>query len=134
MKPPVVVYTAGCWDLLHRGHLNFLHQSAQLGDFLIVGVVSDAGARAYKGRLPVQGVQVRMAQVAGLACVSAVVQQTTTDPTPQIERFLPDIMTHGDDWTELREGQETLARFGVDWVTIPYTPGVSTTMLRDKVA
>lgn len=125
-----VVYTAGVFDLLHRGHLNLLWQSKRMGDVLVVGVVSDMGTNAYKGRLPVQNVAQRMRAVERLGFVDAVVLQRDTDPTPMLERFRPDVMTHGDDWPRLREGHETLERLGIEWALVPYTRGVSTTLLR----
>jgi rfaE bifunctional protein nucleotidyltransferase chain/domain len=129
-----VIYTAGVFDLLHRGHLNMLWASKQLGDVLVVGVVSDAGARAYKGRLPIENSQQRIDAIAQLGFVDMVVLQQTTDPTPVLERVRPDAMTHGDDWQQLREGHETLVRMGVEWVLVPYTPDVSTTLLRAVLA
>jgi rfaE bifunctional protein nucleotidyltransferase chain/domain len=129
-----VIYTAGVFDLLHRGHLNMLWASKQLGDVLVVGVVSDAGARAYKGRLPIENSQQRIDAIAQLGFVDMVVLQQTTDPTPVLDRVRPDVMTHGDDWQQLREGHETLVRMGVEWVLVPYTPDVSTTLLRAVLA
>jgi rfaE bifunctional protein nucleotidyltransferase chain/domain len=128
---PRVIYTAGVFDLLHRGHLNLLWQSRQLGDVLVVGVVSDAGCRDYKGRLPVENVYQRMRAIERLGFVDLVLLQPTTDPTPLLERVRPDVMVHGDDWPRLREGHETLGRLGIEWVLVPYTPGVSTTLLRE---
>jgi rfaE bifunctional protein nucleotidyltransferase chain/domain len=125
-----VIYTAGCWDLMHRGHLNMLWQSKQMGDLLIVGVISDDGVVAYKGRRPVDNTATRIACVKRLTFVDAVVVQDTTNPTPVLERFRPDVMSHGDDWHELREGHETLERLGIEWRLVPYTPGISTTLLR----
>lgn len=127
-----VTYTAGVFDLLHSGHLNLLERSAALGDQLIVGVVSDDGAESYKRR-PVQGEATRLRVIRSLACVDAALLQPGTDPTPCLELVRPDVMTHGDDWTELLEGQQTLNRLGVEWVTLPYTPGVSTTQVREEV-
>jgi rfaE bifunctional protein nucleotidyltransferase chain/domain len=132
-SPLRIVYTAGVFDLLHRGHLNLLARSRLLGDLLVVGVVSDAGARAYKGQMPVQSLPLRMDALLRLPLVDVVVPQPTTDPSALLERFRPDIMTHGDDWTELREGHETLERLGIEWRLIPYTPGISTTLLREAV-
>jgi glycerol-3-phosphate cytidylyltransferase-like family protein len=98
-----------------------------------VGVVSDEGVAAYKGRHPVENIATRIAGVKRLDFVDTVVVQPTTDPTPVLERFHPEVMTHGDDWTELREGHETLERLGIEWRLIPYTPGISTTLLREAV-
>lgn len=125
-----VVYTAGVWDLLHRGHLNMLWASKQEGDVLVVGVVSDAGCRAYKGRAPVENVQLRARKVRALRFVDVVEIQPTTDPTPLLERYRPDVMTHGSDWEQLLEGADTLERLGVEWKILPYTPGVSSRDLR----
>jgi rfaE bifunctional protein nucleotidyltransferase chain/domain len=127
-----VIYTAGVWDLLHRGHLNILWRSKALGDVLVVGVVSDAGTAAYKGRRPVQNVQARMEAVKRLGFVDVVELQHTTDPSENLYRFRPDVMTHGDDWSELLEGNDTLAELGIEFRLLPYTDGVSTTLLRDR--
>jgi rfaE bifunctional protein nucleotidyltransferase chain/domain len=129
-----VIYTAGVWDLLHRGHLNMLWRSKELGDVLVVGVVSDAGTEAYKGRRPVQNVQQRMEAVRRLGFVDVVELQHGTDPSHNLIRFRPDVMTHGDDWDRLKEGHETIERLGIEFVTLPYTPDVSTSLLREKVS
>ena len=128
-----IVYTAGVWDLLHRGHLNLLWESKQLGDILVVGVVSDAGTYAYKGAFPAQHSQHRIRAIENFGFVDVVELQVTTDPSPLLERFRPDVMTHGDDWQELRVGQETVARLGIEWKLIPYTPGISSTALRAEM-
>lgn len=125
MRAPRIVYTAGIFDLLHVGHLNILHQSRALGEILVVGVVSDEGAMAYKRR-PIQDEQTRLRIIRDLRMVDFAVIQPTTDPTPVLEIIRPEIMTHGSDWKELREGRETLIRLGIRWQLIPYTAGVST--------
>lgn len=131
---PKVVFTAGVFDLLHRGHLNLLWRSKQLAGpngLLVVGVVSDNGANAYKHRFPVQNEIARIEAVRRVTFVNVVERQPTTDPTPLLVRFQPDIMTHGDDWDRLLQGQETVERLGIEWVLLPYTKDVSTTMLRE---
>lgn len=127
---PRICYTAGVWDLLHRGHLNFLWASRQLGDVFVVGVVMDAGVSAYKGIRPVENLQLRVRAIERLGFVDVIVPQRGTDPTENLERFRPDLMTHGSDWARLREGHATLERLGIAYVTIPYTPGISSTQLR----
>jgi rfaE bifunctional protein nucleotidyltransferase chain/domain len=127
-----VIYTAGVWDLLHRGHLNMLWASKALGDVLVVGVVSDSGCQAYKGRRPAQNVQQRMEAIKRLGFVDVVEMQSTTDPSENLFRFRPDVMTHGDDWSELLEGNDTLAELGIEFRLLPYTEGVSTTLLRER--
>lgn len=130
MNTPRVVLTSGVFDLMHRGHLNLLYRARQLGDLLVVGVVSDAGVRAYKGRMPAENVQLRMQNIERSGIANVVLFQPTTDPSPLLERMRPDVFVHGDDWSRLLEGNETLERLGIEFVTLPYTPGISTTMLR----
>jgi rfaE bifunctional protein nucleotidyltransferase chain/domain len=131
-SPPRVVYTAGVFDMLHAGHVSILWRSKALGDVLVVGVVSDSGCAAYKGRRPSQNIQQRMEAVRRLGWVDVVELQHTTDPSENLFRFRPDIMTHGDDWDELLEGNDTLADLGIEFRLLPYTEGVSTTILRDR--
>lgn len=130
MRAPVIVYVPGCWDLIHAGHLNLLWRAKQLGDVLVVGVVSDAGILAYKHRAPAQNAQLRIRSVERLGFVDVVELQRTTDPTALLERFQPKKLVHGDDWTRLKEGHDTLERLGIEFVRLPYTPGLSTTLLR----
>ena len=127
---PIVVYTAGVFDILHRGHLNFLWNSAMKGDILVVGVVSDDGCKAYKGFKPRESQEERMKRIERLPHVNLVVPQWGTDPSENLRQFRPDIFTHADDWTKLKEGQETLEELGIRWVTFPYTKGISSTLLR----
>jgi len=134
-KGPKVIYSAGVWDLLHTGHLNILRRSKALGDILVVGVVTDLGVAAYKPRPPIYNEHARLEIVRSLDCVDAAILQPGTDPSPILE-FLaavgcrPAVMTHGSDWEELKEGQETLERLGIEWEILPYTPDVSTTRVR----
>jgi rfaE bifunctional protein nucleotidyltransferase chain/domain len=130
MRTPRVVMTSGVFDLLHRGHLNVLWRSRQLGDLLVVGVVSDAGTAAYKGHFPAQPYDARAAAVRGLECVDLVLHQATTDPSDLLERIRPDVYTHGDDWKRLKVGHETIERLGIEWTLVPYTEGISSTLLR----
>lgn len=129
MNAPVVVYTAGCFDLFHRGHLNLLWRSKQLGDILVVGVVSDA---SYKDVTLAQPYFARAKAIKSIPWVDMVEYQEGTDPSDVLERVRPDIMTHADDWTRLKEGHETLERLGIRWVVLPYTPEISSTALREN--
>jgi cytidyltransferase-like protein len=128
--PPKIVYTAGVFDLLHGGHLSFLNQSRQIADILVVGVVSDEGCERYKGHRPHQVLSARMNALRQIWWIDLVVGQLTTDPSENLRRFLPKVMTHGDDWDRLREGHETLEELGIEWRLIPYTKGISSTILR----
>ena len=130
MTTPRVVMASGVFDLLHVGHINLLWRAKQLGDVLVVGVVSDHGTKDYKDRYPAEGERVRMRAVLELGFVDVVVEQAGTDPSALLERFRPDVLVHGDDWSELLQGQATVERLGIEWKLLPYTPDVSTTALR----
>lgn len=131
---PRVVYVPGVFDLLHRGHINLLWRARQLGDILIVGVVSSEGCNSYKGRFPAQSVSDRINAIKQLTFVDVVEVQQTTDPTQLLERYLPDVLIHGNDWEKLIEGNETLQRLGIELVLLPYTIGISSTSLREQGA
>jgi glycerol-3-phosphate cytidylyltransferase len=130
-----VVYTAGVWDQLHAGHLNILRRSKALGDLLAVGVLTDIGTAAYKPRPPLYNEHARLEIVRSLSFVDAAFLQPGTDPSPVLLALnalglRPAAMTHGDDWTRLKEGGETLEQLGIELVLLPYTPDVSTTRVR----
>lgn len=127
---PRIVFVPGVWDLLHAGHINLLWRARQLGDVLVVGVVTSWGCQDYKGVLPAQTLHTRVEALRRLSFVDAVEEQATTDPTPLLERFRPAVLVHGDDWSQLKKGNETLERLGIEFVTLPYTEGISSTILR----
>lgn len=129
----IVVYTAGVFDMLHEGHINILKASRKLGDRLVVGVITDTGVEAYKGRRPIQSLGTRIAVLESLKMVDQVLIQPGTDPSPVVSQLRPAIMTHGDDWDRLIQGQETLESLGVAFVLLPYTKGISSTMLRERM-
>jgi glycerol-3-phosphate cytidylyltransferase len=125
--------TSGVFDLFHIGHLRILKDSKALGDKLVVGVVSDAGAEAYKGQKPIIPIAQRMEIIRGLGFVDQVFFQETTDPTEIIEIVKPDVFTHGDDWKELLQGQDTIKGMGIEFVLLPYTGEVSSTKIKEKI-
>ncbi len=132
-----IVYTAGVFDLLHDGHLATLNASRAMGDLLIVGVLTDIGAEAYKRR-PIINEHVRLQLISSLEMVDAAFLQPGTDPSPTIRALdaigmRPAIFTHGADWKELREGNSTLADLGIEFRTTPYYEGKSTTQIIQRV-
>ena len=134
----MIVYTAGVFDLFHRGHVEILEESAKLGTQLWVGVVSDDGTEAYKGRRPTFREQERMEIVAAVRWVDRVFLQPGTDPSPVLRHLAsmgqkPDMMTHGDDWTELREGNETLRELGIEFRLIARTRGRFTSDIVEQI-
>lgn len=128
-----VVYCPGVFDLFHIGHLNVLRESKKLGDVLVVGVVSDEGTKAYKGEYPVIAEAQRLEIIRSIDCVDFAIIQQETDPTRELEVIRPDILTHGDDWSKLLRGQETLQRLGIKFVLLPYTENVSSSMIKQII-
>lgn len=94
-----VVFTNGCFDLLHRGHLHLLEEAARQGDHLIVGLNSDASVRRLKGpRRPVLPEEDRAALLDALACVDDVVLFSEDTPEPLIQTVAPDVLVKGADY------------------------------------
>ncbi|HNG54591.1 MAG TPA: adenylyltransferase/cytidyltransferase family protein, partial [Nitrospira sp.] len=122
-----VVFTNGCFDLMHIGHVRYLQAARNLGDLLVVGVNSDGSVRALsKGpdRPIVPDVQ-RAEVLAALACVDFVVIFPEPDPRALIAALQPDILVKGGDWPLDRIiGRETVEARGGRVQTIPLVPGV----------
>ncbi len=131
-----IVFTNGCFDLMHIGHTRYLQAARDLGDVLVVGVNSDASVRALnKGvdRPIVPDVQ-RAEILAALACVDYVVIFPEPDPGALIATLQPDILVKGGDWSADRiVGRETVEARGGLVQTIPLVPGVSTTTLVQRI-
>lgn len=119
--------------MLHRGHLNMLWESKKLGDILVVGVVTDRGCYEYKRKHPVEDEYDRYTAIRRIPWVDVAVYQDGTDPSENLRQFWPDVMTHGDDWSRLKVGHETLQDLKIEYVTIPYTQGISSTALRQHL-
>lgn len=130
-----IVFTNGCFDLLHVGHTRYLQEARTLGDCLIVGLNSDASVRAIKpnGRPLVPQAQ-RAEVLAALACVDHVVIFEEPDPRNLIAAVQPDILVKGGDWPiEQIVGREIVQARGGTVVTIPLVPDVSTTTLVQRI-
>ena len=130
-----IVFTNGCFDLLHIGHTRYLHEARKLGDCLVVGLNSDASVRAIKpdGRPIVPQAQ-RAEVLAALACVDHVVIFDEPDPQNLIALIQPDILVKGGDWPIDRiVGREIVQARGGRVVTIPLVPDVSTTSLVRRI-
>lgn len=139
----VVVFTNGHFDLLHYGHVRYLQEARALGDFLIVGVNSDASTRALKGPgRPIVPAEERAAVVAALACVDRVVIFSSLTAEALVEALRPQVYVKGGDWRpgEARGGEQgppeaaVVARYGGRVVFLPYLPGHSTSDLIARIA
>jgi len=130
-----VVFTNGCFDLLHPGHIRSLEQARALGDCLVIGLNSDASVRQIKGPnrplLPEQG---RAAILAALAAVDYVVVFDAPTPRELIARLLPDVLVKGADWSIAEiAGREEVESAGGEVRTVTLEPGYSTTSLIEKM-
>jgi rfaE bifunctional protein nucleotidyltransferase chain/domain len=130
-----IVFTNGCFDLLHPGHIGSLEQARALGDALIVGLNSDASVRQLKGAgRPVLPERERAEILAALECVDAVVIFDDLTPREVIERLLPDVLVKGGDWPgDQIVGREEVEAAGGRVVSIPVVPGYSTTAILRKI-
>jgi D-beta-D-heptose 7-phosphate kinase/D-beta-D-heptose 1-phosphate adenosyltransferase len=130
-----IVFTNGCFDILHPGHTRYLWQARQLGDYLVVAVNSDRSVRAIKGaERPVVPQDGRTEVLAALACVDAVVLFDEETPLRVIEALLPHVLVKGGDWAEDRiVGADAVRRAGGEVRSIPYVEGHSTTAVLAKI-
>lgn len=131
-----IVFTNGCFDLMHIGHTRYLQAARDLGEVLIVGVNSDASVRALnKGPdRPIVPEAQRAEVIAALGCVDYVVIFEEPDPGVLIAALQPDVLVKGGDWTPDRIiGREVVEARGGVVRTIPLVPGVSTTSLIERI-
>lgn len=130
-----VVFTNGCFDLLHRGHTRLLQQARGLGDLLIVGLNSDASVRLLKGpSRPVLLQDERAELLSALASVDYVVIFEEADPSRIIADLEPDVLVKGADWAKDEViGRETVERRGGQIVTIPLVKGCSTSRIVRRI-
>ncbi|MDT8391749.1 MAG: adenylyltransferase/cytidyltransferase family protein [Lentisphaeria bacterium] len=129
--------TNGCFDLLHRGHADYLAKARLACDRLLVLVNSDDSIRQVKGPgRPVVHEDDRVYMLGALECVDAVVMFTSKHCTDLFERIKPDVYIKGGDYTEetlVREEYLLLKSLGVEFVFIPFVPGLSTTGLIERI-
>jgi D-beta-D-heptose 7-phosphate kinase/D-beta-D-heptose 1-phosphate adenosyltransferase len=130
-----VVFTNGCFDLLHPGHIRSLEAARALGDILIVGINSDASVRTLKGPTrPVIPQQERAEILASLECVDAVTIFTEETPQNLIAALLPDVLVKGGDWPgDQIIGRPEVEAAGGRVARIDIVPGYSTTGLLEKI-
>jgi len=131
-----VVFTNGCFDLLHPGHIRLLEQARALGDLLVVGVNSDRSVRSLKGEgRPLLPQAERAELLAALAAVDAVTIFDEPTPRELIAALLPDVLVKGGDWRpDEIVGRAEVEGAGGKVVTIPYIEGYSTSALIARIA
>lgn len=131
------VYVGMSADIIHPGHLNIIREAQKYGS-VIVGVLTDEAIASYK-RLPYLDYEQRALVVQNLKGVDAVIPQTTLDYVPNLKKIRPDYVVHGDDWKDGVQKQtrqrviDILAEWGGKVIDIPYTKGISSTMLNERL-
>jgi D-beta-D-heptose 7-phosphate kinase/D-beta-D-heptose 1-phosphate adenosyltransferase len=130
-----IVFTNGCFDLLHIGHVRYLEKARTLGDALVVGVNSDSSVRKLKGpKRPVLPAKERAEILSGLGCVDYITIFDELDPLKLITSLHPNVLVKGGDWTkEQIVGREVLERLGGKVVIISFVKGASTSTLIETI-
>ena len=129
-----VVFTNGCYDLLHPGHVRLLEQARSMGDVLILALNSDAGVRRMKGpSRPLLDETERAEMVLALEAVDAVTLFDEPTPRELIAEVLPDVLLKGADWSHFVAGREEVEAAGGRVLTIALEPGYSTTNLVERI-
>lgn len=130
-----VVFTNGCFDILHRGHVEYLAKAADLGDILVVGLNTDASVRRLKGEgRPVNNQEARALVLASLSFVDAVVLFDDDTPYNLIKTLRPDVLVKGADYQpEAIVGYDIVTSYGGTVTTIPLVEGYSTTNFIERL-
>ena len=130
-----IVFTNGCFDLVHRGHVEYLSEAADLGDVLVVGLNSDASVSRLKGpHRPIIDETSRSILLSALECIDAVVLFEEDTPLELIRKIQPDVLVKGGDYSEATIVGADIVRAGGGSVRcIPLTPDCSTSRIETKI-
>ena len=135
LKNQKIVFTNGCFDLLHQGHVTYLAQAASLGNRLIVGINSDNSVQKIKGiHRPIQDEKSRTLIMASLHVVCAVIVFDEETPLELIKIIQPDFLVKGGDWEPAKiVGSDIVNSYGGQVISIPFIDGYSTTAIETKI-
>jgi len=130
-----IVFTNGCFDILHPGHVSYLQKARQLGDTLIVGINSDRSVRELKGELrPILTQEERCQLLSGLESVNFITIFNESTPRELIRTLLPDILVKGGDWgVEEIVGREAVETAGGRVVSLPFEIGHSSSGIIERI-
>jgi rfaE bifunctional protein nucleotidyltransferase chain/domain len=125
-----IVFTNGCFDILHKGHIRYLRHARKLGDVLVVGVNSDDSVKRIKPGRPVNSARDRAEVLAALSMVDYVIIFSESTPYRLIKTLRPDILVKGGDWKK-----EEIVGYDIvdETYSLPYVRGASTTGIIEKI-
>lgn len=130
-----IVFTNGCFDLLHAGHVRYLQQARDLGDFLFLGLNADSSVKKLKGESrPIQNQEDRAEILSSLRCIDAVSIFDEETPLELIKLVKPDVLVKGGDWApEKIVGNDFVKSQGGKVLSLPFVPGRSTSGIVEKI-
>ena len=130
-----LVFTNGCFDILHRGHCEYLFQARQLGDFLVIGINTDSSVQRLKGHSrPINSLEHRAYTLASLYFVDAIIPFAESTPLVLIKLLRPEFLVKGADY-QLSEivGAEEMKKWGGNVIRLPLVPGISTSSIISRI-
>lgn len=136
MKDYRIVFTNGCFDILHPGHINYLSKAADLGDILIIGLNSDSSVKQLnKGTTrPIQTENDRAQILSSIQFIEAIIVFDEATPYELIKALMPDVLVKGGDWKEADiVGADIVKAKGGSVISIPFVEGYSTTNIEKKI-
>ena len=129
-----IVFTNGCFDILHSGHISLLQKARELGDGLVVGINSDASVARIKGpKRPIISENERAELIDGLEMVDFVCSFDEDTPLQAILKIRPTVLVKGADWVANIVGQSEVERWNGQVLALPLIPGCSTTAIVERV-
>lgn len=130
-----IVFTNGCFDILHPGHIDYLEKAKKLGDVLIIGLNSDNSIKSIKGQQrPINKLSDRLTMLHALECVDFIIEFEEDTPIQLIKAVTPDVLVKGGDYTvETIVGADFVIDNGGKVEVIPFLEGYSTTQLIEKI-
>jgi rfaE bifunctional protein nucleotidyltransferase chain/domain len=134
-KGKKIVFTNGCFDILHAGHVHYLNECKKYGDILIVGINSDSSIKRLKGeKRPILPLEMRAYVLSNLCSVDYVVSFEEDNPYNLIKEIKPDILIKGGDWLpDQIVGRDIVESYGGKVLTIPFKFDISTTRIIEEI-
>ncbi|OVE73525.1 bifunctional heptose 7-phosphate kinase/heptose 1-phosphate adenyltransferase [bacterium B13(2017)] len=134
-KPKNLVFTNGCFDILHVGHIRYIQKSNQLGQCLVIGLNSDISVKKIKGKSrPINNENDRAEVLLALSCVDHVILFDEDTPFELIKMLKPDILTKGGDYTKQDiVGYDIVTSYGGKVIVLPFEKGYSSTKIINKL-